>query len=203
MISGDTDDGFGVYTTEVDVGVPTLVSEVSAAAAFLWSPDGRLLAVTTPGQVLTYAPLALTVYPRVTLFREDGSRHPAQIEGSVVAFFWSPDSTKLAYVSLESPEGLMRWSVLDVVEETQWPLLEFTPSTQQFPVFRYFDQYAHSHSLWSPDSTSLVFAGRITAAGVGASDRQRPVNQIVVLATHRYSLPRIIANGVLGFWSPR
>ena len=203
LISGDISAGFFLYTSDGDEGRRTPVERVPDGAAFTWSPDGRLLALTTPTQVLGNSPLRLFVYPRVSLFREDGSRHELEIEDSVVAFFWSPDSTKLAYVTIASGGGILRWNVLDVIEGERWPLVEFTPSVQQLPVFRYFDQYAHSHSVWSPDSTALVFAGRVAAAGVGVSARQRAVNQIVLVPTQRNPFPRAIAQGILGFWSPR
>ena len=69
-----------------------------------------------------------------------------------------------------------------------------------------FDQYAYSHSLWSPDSTSLVFAGRLVGGPVSASfnpNRSAQISHIIVVGTDRNPSAVSIADGILGFWSPK
>ena len=56
----------------------------------------------------------------------------------------------------------------------------------------FFDQYAYSNSLWSPDSQSLVFAGQV------ASD---DVDRIFVMEVDEPSTIQAIAEGSLAFWS--
>jgi TolB protein len=55
----------------------------------------------------------------------------------------------------------------------------------------YFDQYALSHRLWSPDGTSILLP-LVDNAG-----RDR-----LVVVSADGSEPRPIADGVSGFWSP-
>jgi hypothetical protein len=69
----------------------------------------------------------------------------------------------------------------------------FVPSFQMLYVLGSFNQYALSHSLWSPDSRYLVFADR---------DKQliQRVWLLDTLADNR-SKPRLVDEGTFGVWS--
>ena len=203
FVSSDTYGRYWLYTADVDAKGQTLVGTVPSGAAFMWSADGEFLAVTDPERVLTYRPLQLLVYQRVSLFKDGTRRHPTEIKDDVVAFFWSPDSTKLAYVTLTRVPGTMRWNILSVADGERWPLVDFVPSLDQVTVFQFFDQYARSHTLWSPDSKSLVFAGRVAGGSLSASFGQQPASSIIVIGTERRPTVDAIASGTLGLWSPR
>jgi TolB protein len=101
-------------------------------------------------------------------------------EKLVVCFFWSPDGKYIAYLTptLESGEGdvsslgytshvsdtkiqrgsfLLELRVVDITTKEDRRLATFTPTflfLDQFLPF--FDQYALSHRVWSPDSTAVV-----------------------------------------------
>lgn len=82
----------------------------------------------------------------------------------------------------------------------------FTPSPDQLTMFQFFDQYSYSHSLWSADSQSLVFAGRLSTEAVSASwglERSVQGSHIIVVDVSPIPSPASIAEGSLGFWSPR
>ena len=177
---------------------------MSRDSAFLWSPDGESLAVTrgSPSRVF-YPPAVLRVYGHVSFYSSDGSLQPVDIRDDVVAFFWSPDGRKLAYLTLNGAPGVLRWNVLDVANGSRWPLVDFIPSDDQLTVVQFFDQYAHSHSVWSPDSTSLVFAGRTPGQAASASSRLQPADHIFVVTTIPLPSAYVVADGYLGFWSPR
>ena len=96
--------------------------------------------------------------------------------------------------------------VLDPSDGSTWPLVEFIPSLDQLVVFQFFDQYAYSHSPWSPDSRSLVFAGRIADLAVPASfgfGQQSEEPGIIVIDSEPVPYTQVIAEGILAFWSPR
>ena len=64
-------------------------------------------------------------------------------------------------------------------------------------MFAFFDQYAYSNNLWSPDGRSLVYSARDPDAnGTGGTTIQ-------VISIDGSSPPRVIAPGHLAFWSPK
>ena len=145
------------------------------------------------------------VYGGISLYDPDGEPLPAGVDEDLIAFLWSPDSAKLAYVTVGA-EGTMLWNILDVTDGSRYPLVEFTSSGVQSTVFQFFDQYTYSHSLWSPDSRSLVFAGRLYSEAVSASYSSAQTDeqpQIYVMDSDPSPLVQPIAEGILGIWSPR
>jgi TolB protein len=81
-------------------------------------------------------------------------------DNPVMAFFWSPDGSKLAFLALEAVNGRVgtRWYVWDGAATRQYAA--FYPSRVLLRDYLpYFDQYAQSHRLWSPDGSAFVFAG--------------------------------------------
>lgn len=184
------------------------------AVALSWSPLRNLLAFSSPMIEARnwFGPLRL-------LHTETGIER-VLVEEPVIAFFWSPDSQRIAYFTIGAIEqtrpsgsgytnGSYRNATLPpVYEQTreqrlilklgcvhissgrQQTLLEFAPVelfTQQFLPF--FDQYALSHRIWSPDSSALL---------IPVLDHENP---ILTLAYVDGRPARQIADGVIGFWS--
>ena len=208
VVAGDIDTGYAIFDTDIsgDEGPPPpLVGPVGPRTAFLWSADGSLLAVTHSERGPSLDPgLGLVIHDGIRVYSHEGALLPAVVErDTVVAFFWSPDGTKLAYVTLNPPNGLLRWNMLEVATGSRWPLTEFAPSLDQLVVFRYFDQYARSHSLWSPDSAALVFSGALPGLSISASVRQQAISYIIVVGAEPDPSVRVIGRGYLGFWSPK
>ena len=174
--------------------------------AFLWSPSGEFLALAGSSRVINYLGLNLLVYRDLVLVSEDRADEQILIQDNVIAYFWSSDGAKLAYVMPSDTPGILRWMILNVADGKRWPLVDFIPSRDQLTMFQFFDQYAYSHSLWSPDSQSLVFAGRLSTGAVAASwgrERGAQGSHIIVLSVGPHPSPASIAEGILGFWSPR
>ena len=137
------------------------------------------------------------------MYSPDGVRQPIQVEGNIRAYFWSPDSSKLAYVILTPERSLLRVMMLDARTGERWPLLDFAPTLDQSTVFDFFDQFAYSHSPWSPDSKSLVLAGTMRHDGTSVSLNRQRGPQIYVVGAGQDSTATPIAEGSLAFWSPR
>ena len=178
-----------------------LVDPVSLGAAFLWSPDGMTLALSD-SDIDFFPPLGIRLYRTVGLYDADGTKQAPEIEDAV-AFFWSPDSTKLGYLTLGEVFGTVRLMVFDATSGDRWPIVEFVPTDRQLTVYQFFDQFAASHLMWSPDSTKLVFSGRILSHAVSAASGQQTVDSIIVANADGLSEPIAIAEGLLAFWSPR
>ena len=209
VVSQNSPDTYGLLEADV-VGNRLVTSrhiaEVSGRAAFLWSPQGERLAVTGEGRLFRYQGLTMLLYRGLTVRSESLGPSPTEVEDDVLAFFWSPDGTRLAYVTLSDTRGALRWMVMDVGDGSRWPAADFIPSRDQLTMFQFFDQYAYSHSLWAPDSSALVFAGRLSSGPTTASrvaDRTAQTSHIIVMDAGQSGLADIIADGILGFWSPR
>lgn len=86
------------------------------------------------------------------------------------AFFWSPDGDRLLLLAAGEETGQARWQVWEDGEVTDGPL--FTPDPGWVASFvPFFDQYARSMSLWSPDGDAFAFPGMIDgASGIWVHD---------------------------------
>lgn len=136
----------------------------------------------------------------------------------VLAFFWSPDGRYLAYISVsDQTEGditaarpsvpaerrpsrakglqqrrptVLNLRVVDVAAGTGRHLTTFTPTILFLAQFLpFFDQYALSHRLWSPDSDALVLPMQ-----------DNGINRIFVVPASGGRV-RALAEGSIAFWS--
>lgn len=140
----------------------------------------------------------------------DGSQRRQVSRDLAIAFFWSPDSQHLAILvpSLDEEEPstrgaglaapmvqeqqlLFRWWLVDMPDGEPRPLVAFRPTRSFLFILPYFDQYAQSIRLWSPDSQYLAYSHQESPqqAGIWVAD---VVGQ---------EAPRRLADGVLAVWS--
>lgn len=200
---GNTD-----LATIEDGEVSVLVSDISGLLAFLWSPDGRYIAYRTLDQ---FGFSGLTVVNAETgeIIIEDQST-------SAISFFWSPDSKKIAYISLsevdnsrsassgihvsqnfvqnDSPTQLV-WNVLDIETETNLSYSSFVPTYEMLYLLTYFDQFAPSHRVWSPNSRFLLLSGTLSG------ENQNEPKVYAVDTADATEQPITIADGIFGIWS--
>lgn len=138
---------------------------------------------------------------------------------TVLAFFWSPDGRQIAFITIANniedegiyaatteksrsigrlvslPEaqfgqGFLTLSVFDIEAGEGLRLLDFEPTIPYLAQFLpYFDQYALSHRIWSPDSQALVLPVRDESG-----------NSILIVPTIG-GRPYPLAAGDIAFWS--
>lgn len=174
--------------------------------AFLWSPSGEHLAVLESPQLFMYRGNPLQIYRRLAIVPAAMPQDAVEFDQPMIAFFWSPDGSEIAFVTLSESPGALRWALLDVVKGEATRLVDFIPSAEQLTMFQFFDQYAYSHSVWSPDSENIVFAGDLLTDSVTASLVGHPGHlsfHIVVVDVAPTPTPHVIGEGIMGFWSPR
>jgi TolB protein len=198
-------DGTNPATTDLVIAMgdqtETLVSGLRGPVYFAWSPNGNQIAyVDRQG--------ALVVIDAVS-----GERLARTSVNGVLAFFWSPDSRRIAYITLASAPGSfnafegksellkmlaqgqppgLTWSVIDISTEETRRYGVFVPTREMIYLLSFYDQFAQSHRVWSPNSTHLVY-GEVT------SDGQSFVS--ILDTTRAVSIPLNIADGFIGIWS--
>ena len=188
--------GAGLFVAGVDGpsdGVKLL--DVGALSAIAWSPDGRELAVADQQREVS------VLYQRLVVVSPDGEQIRTVGEGQILAFYWSPLGDKIAWVVLDPESRMFEWKVADRTGDGTRSLFRFQPSNDVFTMLSFFDQYALSHSPWSPDGTQLVVAGRIGAASSSGNGQTPTGDRVFVLEATGESAPHDIAAGILGFWS--
>ena len=184
----------------------TPIRSVEGEAAFLWSSTGEHLAVAEAAQYLMYRNTALPIYRGIAIVSVGSSQETVELPLPVLAFFWSPDGTKIAFVTLSERQGALSWALYDVESDERMRLVDFAPSAEQLTMFQFFDQYAYSHSVWSPDSSSIVFSGDLLTDSVTASISSHPGHSafhIVVVDVEPVAEAHVLGEGIMGFWSPR
>ena len=226
----DGADGAALYVGETDnPDAPRKVLEMGSLTAFMWSPDGRELAVADNPDPRG------RIFERVQVVAADGSSARTVAEEPLLAFYWAPNGERLAWVSVDVAEQVFAWKVVALSDagsgsgsdaaagssgeaagdmgggagsETGGSaaareLFRFRPSGEVFTMLSFFDQYAYSHSPWSPDSARLVVAG---SPGPGPVEERRnghtPTgSRVFVLDAVGDAPPQEIAESNAAFWS--
>lgn len=193
-------------TQALDQSEPSRIAIVGDGPVFLWSSGGAWLAFSSHG------PDETPIYLGLETIKADGTDRQRVTQDKVAAFFWSPDGRRLAYVSLDLQKRALTWNVADPDGKNQRTLASFVPSQDQLFMFSFFDQYAQSHGVWSPDSRYLVFTGSTpptaqpAAPGGEPSGGEAP-SQVFVAAADGSAPPRVLVAGKLALWpiaaSPR
>jgi TolB protein len=167
------------------------LTDYTRRVSFLLSPDNRHLAYVTTEmetQAGTLGPLYLV---------DIETRRTRELsEQPVLAFYWSPDGQKLAYLVLDRIGGRvgLRWNVWDGDATREYA--GFFPSRELLQNYLpFFDQYAQSHRIWSPDSDALVFAGTLEDGRTGV--------WVQAVDNDEAAAPLSLGAGVSAIWSPR
>ncbi len=184
-----------------------LVPDLAGVVSFTWSPDGNYVAYRLFRDS--------RVGPLFVVDAVTGEEIMRTLDESVIAFFWSPDSSKIAYLSLATPRGSfnvssqlefpvrlpaqevqgLAWSIVDMEHGGQVRTYgTFLPTTELAYLLNFFDQFAQSHSIWSPDSAHIVYSQT-------NADQQQVIS--VLDMTRPDTVPFNIAEGIIGIWSYR
>ncbi len=182
--------------------------------ALAWSPVRDQLAfISPPGPAkASYGPLRLVDLAGSVRILSDEL---------ILAFFWSPDGDKIAYISVATayatvqralklnpipdPGGMLAapepstdrglwlnlW-VVDVASGVSTLLRTFKPLDVFIGRFLpFFDQYAHSHQIWSPASDAVVL-----------NEIRDEIARITVIPIDwREGPPRDVGSGLMPAWS--
>jgi TolB protein len=202
---------FGSLVVEARDGSSRHEVQVFGPAAFNFEPSGETLAVNGADKDGSQ-PTTLPVGPLRVVDPASGAVR-GLLDGLVVAFWWAPDGRTIAALRLGADDGggiaaagggALRLPIaqgagvglqLVFVDVSAGSILaeRHVRVSEMFAgqLLPFFDQYALSHRLWSPDGRSIVLP---------LAD-ENGVDRLYVIATDG-SEPRVLADGVIGFWSP-
>ena len=165
------------------------ITDFDDRIGFTLSPGGERVAF-----VLTPADAPSNTYGPLYVAELDTLRTIALPAPSVLATFWSPDGSNLAYLARDTAKPgrtWLRWHVWDGMTTTQYE--RFAPSTTFVQSYLAFaDQYAQTLRVWSPDGTAITYAGVSEAGESGVFVQELGAAQA-----------KRVVDGVLSTWSPR
>lgn len=187
-------------TQKSDLKNRLIIGDADVRVGLGWSPDGQNLAIARSSGASFHT---------LSIFSPGKVEERVIFEGEVRAFWWSPDSSKLAIIE-DSPdiELAHMWSVLDVESGDVTPLVTQVASDEFLFIQVFFDQYADSHYIWSPDSSKIVIAGALldvekVTQPDGAVDLPETFDsQIWVLDASGIDEPLSVGRGTIASWSP-
>lgn len=202
MATEDNPTGESLVLAGQDGNTKRVLAQFSGPVAFAWSPKGNNLAYMTsvPGD-------STHLLKRLSLMDPSQPAKGKEVaQGPIVAYFWSPDSQKVAYFELglknpgqtsliipiaqSTPKIDVDVQVYDLASGVTRKAATFQPTDSFQQVFSFFDQYQRSATLWSPDSKNLVLAGLDNNG-----------NSNIFVASIDGSKFQKIADGNLAFWS--
>jgi Tol biopolymer transport system component len=154
--------------------------------AFVVSPDGERVAfqVIQPGRILP-----------LSVIDVDGGETVEIVDAPMASFFWSPDGERLLYLDpdpLPDDTGLwFRWGVWDGTSSFVTPRFALSQLIS-VEYLQFFEQYAQSMRLWSPDSRAFAYPGT-------SEDGQEG---IWIQSARPDRAPVLVAEGDFVAWSP-
>jgi TolB protein len=179
--------------------------DVFGTAAIVFDPSGQTLASIGP-DAKPAAPAGFPLGPLRLMDVASGTVRTL-VDGQVVSFWWSPDGKTIAALRVQpeiasasgsgpsaSPtEQLTEVRLLFVDVATG--RIRSQPVVAPSPTFvnaflQYFDQYALSHRIWAPDSSSLLLPEAL------------PDGSTRVTVEFPDGEPPVALDGQIGFWSP-
>ena len=175
--------------------VRSIVSLPVGDNSLVWSPDSRHLAYAT-----TVVPHDPTFHGIKLVDIQDASSHDLT-QDEVAAYFFSPDARYLAYIGVPSEKPYYVWKVVNLKNNETRDLGRFLSTQEESIAYRFFEQLALSHSIWSTNSNAIVFAGVRLLVEPSAELQNTPPPSVWVVPIDG-SNPRQVDAGVQAFYSP-
>lgn len=187
VFATDARDGQQLVARDRDTDRSETLARFDGTITFVVSPDGRRVAFQVIRDRTIEIPLSVIDRRTGAIERVTDDYAPA--------FFWSPAGDKLLSLLPELADERIwfRWGVWEdgdsfTTSDRFVPSLEFSRDYLQF-----FEQYAQSMRLWSPDGDAFVYAGQSEAGTSG----------VWIQRAESSAEPVLVADGVVATWSPR
>ncbi|MEX1045895.1 MAG: hypothetical protein WD757_05400 [Actinomycetota bacterium] len=175
-----------------------VITSVGRAQAFTRSLRGGVRFVVSGDMLIAFQTTesgsgAAPDFGSLKVFQPSSRLTPSKVtDEPAIAFFWGPRND-LLYLTPEisGTDAWMHWNVWNGNESFQLPRILLSPAYFQGYV-PFFDQYAQSMTLWSPDGAAFAYPGRNEAGDQG----------IWIQQARKGVDPVRIAAGEVVAWSP-
>jgi len=158
------------------------------------SPSQEYVAFTEKG------PPSAQYYVTLKLLKVNDIEVKTFVDEPLLAFFWSPDGEKIAFIGYDPATQKATWKIIDVKNEKVFKLTDFVPSSELSTVIAFFDQYGQSHSPWSSDSRYLTFTGHAESRKYGSNGKHGN-NHVYVIDIHSRLSPYSVGAGSMATWA--
>jgi TolB protein len=190
-----TDGRTFVYASSQAGGQQLVVQDVDAERGRAVLPfDGLITFVVSPdGERIAFQPFEGGEASPLTVLDVATAETTEVTDETVAAFYWSPDGERLLYLDPDPTQDQVwfRWGVWDGRRAFTTP--RFIPSQRMIEEYLpFFEQYAQSMSLWSPDGSAFAYPGMDESGDTG----------IWIQSARSDRAPVKIADGDLVAWSP-
>ncbi len=153
----------------------------------LSSSNNRVAYAVTPANIGTAA------FGPLYVVELENNRTRELTSKPVMAFFWSPDGSKLAYLVTDDDGDIvrLRWHVWNGTTTTKYAAI--VPSRTFLQAYiAFFDQYARGMTIWSPDSSAFAYPAIDENSGSNIWVQRLEADE-----------PELVSRGVFVAWSPR
>jgi Tol biopolymer transport system component len=173
----------------------SLASLPVGQSSFVWSPDSRHIAFSTA--VIGSEGL----YHGIDLLDLKSGDTKQLTRDDVLAYFFSPDGRYLAYIAVPENRPYYTWKTIELKDARVRTLDNFISTEPEALAYRYFDQLAVSHTIWSPDSKGFVYAGVKLFGSPRHALRLTPAPQLWIVPVGGGG-SRPVAPATLAFYAP-
>lgn len=142
-----------------------------------------------------------TPYKGIELVQIETGEVRALSAAECLAFFWSPVGDWILYAVVDADANCLFWHKVDVATGEQVPLGSFWPTRDILFYLHFFDQYAQSHPIISPDGRWVAFAGY--PAGGGQADLSNPPRIFLKDVTAPERPPELAGRGSFAVFAHR
>ncbi len=173
----------------------SLVSLPVGQSSFVWSPDSRHIAFSTA--VIGSQGL----YHGISLLDVKSGETKQLTRDDLLAYFFSPDARYIAYIAVPEDRPYYTWKIIALKDARVRTLDNFISTEPEALAYRYFDQIAVSHTIWSPDSKDFVYAGVKLFGSPRHALRLTPAPQLWIVPVDG-GKSRSAGSATLAFYSP-
>ena len=125
------------------------------------------------------------------------------LRGPFSAALWSPLGDRVALlVPTQMGDGRFAVRVHDADGAFSAATEAVVPSQDLRTYMNFFDQYARSHPVWSPDGSGLVACGRLPGDGVAWAFSDRQLDYVWYWPAKRGSPLELVGTGDSAFFAP-